>query len=96
VTDLIYGRGVAWVEDPPEPEFDPMQFVVPQHSRKAVDRAGRFLAEHRGPPDDEVFKAINVVENWRAAHSYPIVAVRQTLFTRARAVDPKAVVVQRL
>lgn len=77
-----------------------MAWTKPQYTRGQVDGAGRVLA----PPGDEVQlvsdkqwdDALYVIGNWRAAHAYPLLAMRMTLTKRARQIDERAIVAQRL
>src|SRR5689334_14817039 len=40
--------------------------------------------------------ALNIISNWRSAHSYPLLATRVTLTSRARKIDDRAIIAQRL
>src|SRR5580692_7154128 len=78
-----------------------MAWVRPQYSRGQVDSAGRTLIRNRAEnatlPELIAFdEAVNVINNWRSSHSYPLHALKMALRNRAREVDRKAVVAQRL
>jgi Uncharacterized protein conserved in bacteria len=40
--------------------------------------------------------ALGVINNWRSSHSYPLQVVKMALLHRAKRIDPKAIVAQRL
>lgn len=72
-----------------------MVWPVPLYNRGRVDAAGRELVDESVTGADRDV-ALEIINNWRAAHSYPLLALRITLQKRARRVDPNAVVAQRL
>jgi hypothetical protein len=73
-----------------------MKYAIPEYSREQVNAAGRLLLEPvslmAGRMDD-AFAAIN---NWRAAHNFPLNSFHVTLRLRARKVDHAAITAQRL
>ena len=51
------------------------------------------------PPEDSeaaLNDALTIINNWRASHSYPLLAFRMTLTKRARGIDDRVVIAQRL
>ncbi len=77
-----------------------MARVIPQYSRARVDAAGDTLIR-LGTPNTleeirELEDALAIINNWRSSHRYPLNAMQVTLRGRAKAVDPHAVVPQRL
>ena len=76
----------------------PSKWAVPSVTRGEVDRAGRMLAENGGGANVLLIgRALDVVNNWRAVHSFPLNAFQVVLRDRVRqmgAVDP--IVAQRL
>jgi len=71
-----------------------MKYAVPQYSKSRVDASGKAL---RTAGIQEVDPAdLAVINNWRAAHSQPLVTFNMTLRSRAAKVDPDALVAQRL
>jgi hypothetical protein len=74
-----------------------MAWALPEHPREAVDAAGSTLI---APFDvDEVARyedALRVINNWRAAHAFPLNTFQVTLRNKARQVDPNTVVAQRI
>jgi hypothetical protein len=68
---------------------------TPQFSRTQVDRAGSILiADLRSPTDHEW--ALDVVNNWRASHTFPLNTMQMYLRNKAREVDEVALVAQRI
>jgi ppGpp synthetase/RelA/SpoT-type nucleotidyltranferase len=84
--------------------FSAMPWAKPQFQKGRVDWAGEILAQEE-PKWYELSgvdhwidfdHAINIVNNWRAIHSYPLQAMKMTLKRRAKRVYPTAIVAQRL
>jgi ppGpp synthetase/RelA/SpoT-type nucleotidyltranferase len=72
-----------------------MTFVTPKFSRGAVRRAGDLL--RRGPTSEaELSAALEVLNNWRSAHLYPINTFQATLRKKLKSVDKEGLVGQRL
>jgi hypothetical protein len=71
------------------------QWTKPEYSRLAVKRAGGTILDDFAT-EDEWFNALITVDNWRAAHSYPLHAVNMLLRNHAHKIDKKADVVRRL
>lgn len=70
-------------------------WAKPEHSRSAVDRAARTVA--CSPADaPQIQSALAIVNNWRSAHAFPLNTIQVNLRARARAVDPDAIVAQRI
>lgn len=77
----------------------PMAWAKPLFSKGQVDKAGEELIdddETKSSDLEEIEQMLAVINNWRAAHSYPLLAVRMTLTGRAKRVDDRAIVAQRL
>ncbi len=77
-----------------------MAWTEPKYSRSRVDKAGRLLAsdaDKSGSASPEEWnQALAVINNWRSSHGYPLHMMGKTLLRRARQVDEKALVAQRL
>jgi ppGpp synthetase/RelA/SpoT-type nucleotidyltranferase len=79
-----------------------MAWVKPQFGKGRIDWAGELLANEEVPSEgnnsslQEHDLAMNIVNNWRAIHSYPLQAMKMTLKGRARRICPSAIVAQRL
>jgi hypothetical protein len=71
-----------------------MAYTEPAYSRAQVDAAGDILM---GPPrPDRLEEALAVINNWRASHAYPLNTFQMTLRNRARQVDQRPIVSQRI
>lgn len=68
---------------------------VPEWSRSQVNKAGEVLRQESADPIDRIWANV-VVNNWRAAHSYPLNTFQMLLRQRARVVDDRSTVAQRL
>ena len=77
--------------------FDNMAWAIPQHSRQEINAAGDCLIADTHVTDlmrrDEILATIN---NWRSSHSFPLQSFKMTLLGRAKKVDRRAIVAQRL
>ncbi len=69
--------------------------VTLEHSRKAIGRAGDTLVQ-KNMLSEEYNNALNKLSNWRASHVYPLLIVQNLLHRRAKKIDKKVLVVQRL
>jgi len=72
-----------------------MTWATPQYSRSQVNRAGDVLIADLRSPNDEDW-ALQVINNWRASHSFPLNTFQMGLRTRARQVDSSALIAQRV
>lgn len=95
-------RGIESVEPNPLLSYgklvslpDMTKYVVPKHTREEINLAGKQVID--GGVDFSVLTdALNVVNNWRTAHAYPLNAFYMTLSGRARKIDAAATLAQRL
>ena len=77
-----------------------MDWIQPLYTRSEVDRAGEKLAatgwvsSGRGEPDTR--HELAVLNNWRAAHSFPLNTIQMGLLRRTRSRESQAIVSQRL
>jgi hypothetical protein len=69
-------------------------WVAPQYSRSQVDWAGAILADLK--VEDDLDSALQIVNNWRASHSFPLNTFQITLRNKARMVDKKCLIAQRI
>ena len=72
-----------------------MEWVSPQFSRSAVDKAGTILVTDVPDPAD-LEQAYSVINNWRSSHSRPLYTFRYGLRLRAEKIDVNALVAQRI
>lgn len=73
-----------------------MEWVTLEHSKKAVNRAGQALPRLGFLLPDEYNECLDVVNNWRACHNYPLNTFQVGLRRRARNLDRTALVAQRI
>jgi hypothetical protein len=81
-----------------------MAWSAPRYSRRQVDAAAESLIHPPSVFDSDNIAAIygeaglvlHVVNNWRAAHNWPLYSIRKTLENRAKRIDPLSVTAQRL
>jgi len=71
-----------------------VEYVKPQFSPADVDAAGRAFVQSASVRDQQL--ALEVINNWRAAHHYPLNAITVALKQRARKVHEAAIISQRL
>lgn len=85
-----------------------MAFTKPQYSRREVNKAGEYLlsfmrslsvepenTKHAVEPEN-IEHAFDVLDNFRAAHAFPMHTIQNNLRYRANVIDRKSIVVQRL
>jgi len=73
-----------------------MAFIKPAgHSRKKVDWAGKILSNETSSKEDKN-KAIEILDNWRAIHRYPMHIFKKRLKNVSEKRDKEALTVQRL
>ena len=48
-----------------------MGWERPKHSKEEINRAGKILTDDKSS-EEEKNKAIEILDNWRASHSYPL------------------------
>jgi len=72
-----------------------MNWVTLEYSKGQVDAAGNLLASGEGSVEERN-QALEVVNNWRAAHSFPLNTIQVGLRRLARGADEHALIAQRL
>jgi hypothetical protein len=83
-----------------------MAWAVPRFSKKKVNWAGRAIAlpapEVNHELDEyqawmyEYYDALDIVNNWRSSHNFPLNTFHVGLKRRAKAVDQTAITAQRI
>jgi hypothetical protein len=72
-------------------------WTSPRFPKGRVDWAGDILAGRiETDVEADLDSALEIINNWRSSHSYPLQALKMTLRMRARSVDRKSITVQRL
>lgn len=72
-----------------------MKMPKPEYSRTQINKAGKVLCT-KNPSDQGYEWAIEVLNNWRSSHAYPINTFQSTLRDKVRVIDGNALVAQRL
>ena len=73
-----------------------MAFIKPEGcSKKKVDWAGSILINEKSSEEDKN-KAINILDNWRAIHRYPMHIFKKRLRNVSEKMNKQAIAVQRL
>ena len=67
------------------------QWEVPKYSKSEINKAGSIIADSSSSKEDRD-NALIILNNWRAAHAYPL----QVICSNLRLRNPDAIVVQRL
>ena len=68
---------------------------VLEYTRSQVDAAGAVLADIYATPDD-MDSALAIINNWRAAHSFPLNTFQIWLKNKSRELQPDSLVAQRI
>ena len=83
--------------------LDEMAWTVPQFSKTKVNWAGEVLvqANVEDYPDhksyyDEYFRALDIVNNWRSSHSFPLNTFTVGLKRRTKKIAPTTITAQRI
>ncbi|MDP3062581.1 MAG: RelA/SpoT domain-containing protein [Chloroflexota bacterium] len=79
--------------------FANMAWIEPQYSSKDVDKAGAVFLRRLGDTQaefDDFMHALDVIDNWRGSHAFPLNTFQVTLRRKARSVYDEALVAQRI
>lgn len=74
---------------------DDMAWITPQNTRSVIDRAGRTIVDSSATDADRSAAEL-VVNNWRSSHSFPLNMIQNGLRARARGIDGRVIVAQRI
>ncbi|MBI5390754.1 RelA/SpoT domain-containing protein [Candidatus Woesearchaeota archaeon] len=68
-----------------------------RHTKEEINHAGRILSDPASS-EEEIKGAIEILDNWRAVHSYPLHVFQRTLLNKTKRVEKKSkpIVAQRL
>jgi ppGpp synthetase/RelA/SpoT-type nucleotidyltranferase len=85
-----------------------MEWAVPKFKRDEVNRAAKYFIKNKLHTDDpaifgEAFfedydnymKSLEIINNWRSSHAFPLNTFQSTLRKKARSIDPQSIVAQR-
>lgn len=67
------------------------KWEIPKYSKKEINKAGKIIANPNSSKEERD-NALTILNNWRAAHAYPL----QVICSNLRRTNPEAIVVQRL
>lgn len=70
---------------------DKNKWEVPKYTKSEINKAGKIIADSSSTPKERE-EALIILNNWRAAHVYPL----QVICSNLRQKNPDAIVVQRL
>lgn len=73
-----------------------MEWVKPIYSRKEVNWAGSYLAHTTSYNKKEIEHALDIADNFRAAHAFPLNTLQSFLRSHATPIDKRSIVAQRL
>src|SRR5690349_13610442 len=74
---------------------DMTNWAKPEYPRNQVDEAGFILTKHNATLE-EIAWSLDVINNWRSSHSYPLLNFRINLARKLKTIQPKAVIAQRI
>jgi len=72
-----------------------MTWKTPKYDKSDLNKAGQILKNERSS-DEEIANAIDILNNWRAIHSYPLHIFQMTLKNISQRCDKSSLVAQRL
>jgi len=72
-----------------------MSWALPHFSREEVNRAAECLVGQHSRSGMDLDSALEVINNWRSIHAYPLQAIKMTLSGRAKRTDGSALIAQR-
>ncbi|MEO6068654.1 MAG: RelA/SpoT domain-containing protein [Gemmatimonadota bacterium] len=73
-----------------------MAWTTPSHSKSRVDRAGRTLADGVALSTIEEQGCLEIVNNWRSAHSFPLNTIQMLVRRHGRRISSKSLTAQRI
>ena len=72
-----------------------MTWEIPKYSKKTIDEVGIILRDNSGTEAQRDI-ALEVLDNWRAIHNYPMHVFKIRLKDKSKIVDPSSLTAQRL
>jgi ppGpp synthetase/RelA/SpoT-type nucleotidyltranferase len=72
-----------------------MEWVTRQFSKTRIDRAGVVVADQNASVEERDV-ALEIVNNWRSCHAFPLNTFQNGLRRLARQVDPHPLIAQRI
>jgi hypothetical protein len=75
-------------------------WATPQFTTDQVDEAGKFLVAPQLTSSEgfesQGEEALEIINNWRSSHGYPLHCMTMTLRNRVKQIDSKAIIAQRI
>ena len=71
-------------------------WVKPENSKAKVNAAGKVIASAGTSSVNLHSDALNIVNNWRSSHAFPLNTLKMSLRNNAKSIDSDAIVSQRL
>lgn len=101
---MILGEPITAVEEVSSQygEDDMVEWVKRAYGKGQIDRAAETLLPWwQSPPEvqwdkDVIADAFGIVENWRTCHAFPLNHFQNVLRSRAKKIQPRALIAQRL
>ena len=76
--------------------FNAMDYACPKFEIPKVNAAGRRLVSYFNGTEDSIGDSIDIIDNWRASHSYPLNVFYLTLKNRAKKIHNHSATAQRI
>ncbi len=73
-----------------------MEWTKPKYSRKEVNWAGVYLVGDNYADEKKLDSAIDIVNNFRTAHAFPLNTLQLFLRTHAKSIHERSIIAQRL
>lgn len=73
-----------------------MDWTKPEYSKRSIDAAGRTLVAQGPLFVDEFVNALQVVNNWRSSHAFPLNTMQVNLRRKSSEITDKSFVAQRI
>lgn len=91
ICDIIIENITKEWNDSMKNQIKTQQWEVPKYSKREINNAGTIIADSSSSKKERD-NALIILNNWRAAHAYPL----QVICSNLRSRNPNAIVVQRL
>lgn len=91
IYDIIIENAIKDWEKSMNNQSQREQWEIPKYSKSEINKAGSIIADPSSSKEDRD-NALIILNNWRAAHAYPL----QVICSNLRLRNPNAIVVQRL
>ena len=91
ICDIIIENTINDWRNSMTPKSKREQWEVPKYSKSEINKAGKIIADPASSKEERN-NALAILNNWRAAHAYPL----QVICSNLRLRNQNAIVVQRL